>query len=140
MGQILHKRAKTTSLVRQEIQNSEKSINFMAKKHNISWATAKKWSGRDSSYDKKMGNGRANSVLSTDEEIVICEARRKTWLALDDLLDHLQPAIPKLTRSNLHRCLKHYGISRLPQEISPKKKSGKFKDLVICTSTSLNST
>ena len=69
-----------------------------------------------------MGNGRANSVLTPDEEVVICAARRKTWLALDDLFDHLKPAIAKLTRSNLHRCLKHHGISRVPEELSPKKK------------------
>ena len=131
MGQILHRCAKTTNIIRDEIRHSDKSIYFLAKKYNISWATAKKWSERDSGYDKQMGNGRANSVLTEDEEIVICTARRKTWLALDDLLDHLQPAIPKLTRSNLHRCLKHHGISRVPEEISPKKKSGKFRDYEI---------
>ena len=78
-----------------------------------------------------MGNGRANSVLTPDEEVVICAARRKTWLALDDLFDHLKPAIAKLTRSNLHRCLKHHGISRVPEEIRPKKKHGKFRSYEI---------
>jgi hypothetical protein len=74
-----------------------------------------------------MGNGRANFVLTSDEEILICELRKKTWLSLDDLLDLLKPKILKITRSNLHRCLKHYGISRVPEELQIKRKVGKFK-------------
>ena len=76
-----------------------------------------------------MGNGRANSVLTPHDEAVICAARRKTWLALDDLFDHLKSAIAKLTRSNLHRCLQHHGISRVPEEIRPKKKRHPFSAL-----------
>jgi hypothetical protein len=37
----------------------------------------------------------------------------------------LQPTIPYLARSSLHRCLRRHGISRLPQvegEASPKRK------------------
>ena len=51
--------------------------------------------------------------------------RRHTLLPLDDCLYALQPTIPHLTRSSLHRCLKRHGISRLPQvegEASPKRK------------------
>jgi hypothetical protein len=51
--------------------------------------------------------------------------RRHTLLPLDDCLYALQPTIPHLTRSSLHRCLKRHGISRLPQvegEASPKSK------------------
>jgi len=36
-------------------------------------------------------------------------------LPLDDCLYALQPTIPHLTRSSLHRCLQRNGISRLPQ-------------------------
>ena len=46
-------------------------------------------------------------------------------LPLDDCLYALQPTIPHLTRSSLHRCLQRHGISRLPQvegEASPKRK------------------
>ena len=51
--------------------------------------------------------------------------RRHTLLPLDDCLYALQPTIPRLTRSSLHRCLQRHGISRLPQvegEASPKRK------------------
>jgi hypothetical protein len=37
-----------------------------------------------------------------------------TLLPLDDCLYALQPSIPHLTRSALHRCLQRHGISRLP--------------------------
>ena len=94
-----------------EIRESKESISFLAKKYNISPTTVQKWKQRKSSSDSQMGNGRANSVLTPDGYAVICAARRKTWLALDDLFDHLKPAIAKLTRSNLHRCLQHHGIS-----------------------------
>jgi len=56
---------------------------------------------------------------------VIVAFRRHTLLPLDDCLYALQPTIPHLTRSSLHRCLQRHGISRLPQiegEASPKSK------------------
>lgn len=39
--------------------------------------------------------------------------RRHSLLPLDDCLYALQPSIPHLTRSALHRCLQRHGISRL---------------------------
>jgi hypothetical protein len=35
-------------------------------------------------------------------------------LPLDDCLYALQPTIPHLTRSSLHRCLQRHGIARMP--------------------------
>ncbi len=62
-------------------------------------------------------------ALSELEQEIICMVRRHTLLPLDDLLDVLKPHIPALTRSNLHRCLQHHGISRLSKEPeqTPKK-------------------
>ena len=48
--------------------------------------------------------------------------RRHTLLALDDCLYALQPTIPHLTRSSLHRCLQRHGISRLPESEGDKPK------------------
>ena len=56
---------------------------------------------------------------------MIITFRRHTLLPLDDCLYALQPTIPHLTRSSLHRCLRRHGISRLPEvegEASPKRK------------------
>jgi hypothetical protein len=55
---------------------------------------------------------------------VVVAFRRDSLLSLDDCLYALQPTIPHLIRSSLHRCLKRHGISRLPQvegEASPKR-------------------
>ncbi len=121
MGQILHKRARTTEAIRREIQESKGSYKELSERFNVNWKTIQKWKKRDTVCDAPMGNGRANSVLTKDEEVLICESRKKTWLPLDDLLDLLKPQISKLTRSNLHRCLRHYGISRVPEELRSKK-------------------
>jgi transposase InsO family protein len=50
-----------------------------------------------------------------------------TLLPLDDCLYALQPTIPKLTRSSLHRCLQRHGLSRLPQVEGNKPARKKFK-------------
>ncbi len=55
-----------------------------------------------------------SSVLSLEDEAVIVAFRRHTLLPLDDCLYVLQPSLPHLTRSSLHRCLQRHGISRLP--------------------------
>ncbi len=44
-----------------------------------------------------------------------------------DCLYALQPTIPHLTRSALHRCLQRHGISRLPDVEGDKPKRQKFK-------------
>ena len=53
--------------------------------------------------------------------------RRHTLLPLDDCLCALQPSIPQLTRSALHRCLQRHGISRRPDMEGDKPKRQKFK-------------
>jgi hypothetical protein len=78
--------------------------------------TAKKWQSHDSVADKPMGNKRANATLSLDEDWLICEVRKLTWLPLDDLHQILKPMFPKFSRSALHCCLPYYGISKKPKE------------------------
>lgn len=53
--------------------------------------------------------------------------RRHTLLPLDDCLYALQPTLPQLTRSSLHRCLQRHGISRLPEVEGDKPQKKKFK-------------
>jgi transposase InsO family protein len=48
-------------------------------------------------------------------------------LPLDDCLYALQPTIPHLTRSSLHRCLQRHGISRLPDTDGNKPQRSRFK-------------
>jgi len=65
--------------------------------------------------------------LSVEEEAVVVAFRRHTLLPLDDCLYALQPTIPHLTRSSLHRCLQRHGISRLPQVEGQASAKRKFK-------------
>ncbi len=58
---------------------------------------------------------------------MIVAFRRHTLLPLDDCLYALQPSIPHLTRSALHRCLQRHGISRLPDVEGDKPKRQQFK-------------
>ena len=64
--------------------------------------------------------------------------RRHTLLPQDDCLYALQPSIPHLTRSELHRCLQRRGISWLPdvQGAKPKRQcevvSASWSLLAIC--------
>jgi hypothetical protein len=66
-------------------------------------------------------------LLSFEDEPVIVAFRRHTLLPLDDCLYALQPTIPHLTRSALHRCLQRHGISRLPEVGGDKPLRFKFK-------------
>jgi len=70
-----------------------------------------------------------STVLSVEEEAMIVAFRQYTLLPLDDCLYALQPTIPHLTRSSLHRCFQRHDISRLPEveEQTGKPKRQKFK-------------
>ena len=66
-------------------------------------------------------------MLSIEDEAIVVAFRRYTLLPLDDCLYALQPTIPHLTRSSLHRCLQRHGISRLPDVDGDKPATSKFK-------------
>ena len=112
MGQILHGSATTTEAVRRAIQNSQESLRVLAKRYGINQKTVIKWKGRTSVADVPTGpKNPTSTVLTIEEEAVIVAFRRHTLLPLDDCLYALQPTIPNLTRSSLHRCLQRHGIS-----------------------------
>ena len=127
MGQVLHGSARTTEAVRRTIQRSEESIRALARRHGISPTTVQKWRKRQTTADAKMGPKEPGStVLTREEEAMVVAFRRHTLLPLDDCLYALQPTIPRLTRSSLHRCLERHGISRLPQLEGDKPKKQRF--------------
>ena len=137
MGQILHGSATTTEAVRRAIQNSQESLRALAKRYGINQKTVAKWKKRTSVADLPTGPREPKStVLSIEEEAIIVAFRRHTLLPLDDCLYALQPTIPHLTRSSLHRCLQRHGISRLPEVEGDKPAKKKFKPTRSATSTS----
>jgi transposase InsO family protein len=128
MGQILHGCATTTEAIRRAIQNSKESLRALSGRYGINQKTVAKWKRRAFVSDLPTGPKQPKSpVLTADDEAMIVAFRRHTLLALDDCLYALQPTIPHLTRSSLHRCLQRHGISRLPDVKGDEPDKKKFK-------------
>jgi len=128
MGQVLHASATTTQAVRRAIQHSQESLRGLARRYGINQKTVRKWRNRSSVADRPTGPKQPRStVLSDEEEAIIVAFRRHTLLPLDDCLYAIQPTIPHLTRSSLHRCLQRHGISRLAETEGEKPAKKKFK-------------
>src|SRR3954454_547135 len=128
MGQVHHGSATTTAAVRRAIQHSQASLRTLAKRFSINPKTVAKWRKRTSHADLRTGPREPRStVLSVAEEAVVVAFRRHTLLPFDDCLYALQPTIPHLTRSSLHRCLQRRGIGRLPDVEGDRPAKKKFK-------------
>src|SRR5918995_1457276 len=116
VGSILNRCGCSVHVLQSAIQAREECVRALAKRYGISPTTVQKWRKRTTVADARMGPKQPRStVLSVQEEAVIVAFRRHTLLPLDDCLYALQPTIPHLTRSSLHRCLQRHGISRLPE-------------------------
>jgi transposase InsO family protein len=132
MGQVLHGSATTTEAIRRAIQHSQESLRALARRYGINQKTVAKWKNRTSVTDVPTGPKEPRStVLSIQEETIIVAFRKHTLLPLDDCLYALQPTIPHLTRSSLHRCLQRHGIGRLPDVEGDKSAKKKFKSYPI---------
>ncbi len=128
MGQVRHGSATTTHAVRAAIQRSQASLATLSQELGINPKTVAKWRKRQTVDDLKTGPKEPRSTVLTEaEEAAIVAFRRHTLLPLDDCLYALQPSIPNLTRSALHRCLQRHGISRLSDVEGDKPKRSKFK-------------
>jgi transposase len=127
MASVLHGCARTMLRLRGELQTSKESTRTLAVRYNLTAKTVDKWSKRTTTSDASMGPKNPRStVLTSAEEAIVVEFRRRTLLPLDDVLGCLKDTIPNLSRSALHRCLQRHGISRLPAEEAAQK-SKRFK-------------
>jgi hypothetical protein len=132
MAGLLHGSARTTPRVRAELQASQEATRVLAARYGLNPKTVQKWRGRTTTADQPMGPKRPRSTTLTEaEEAIVVEFRRRTWLALDDVLGCLRESIPTLTRSALHRCLVRHGISRLPKDGESTSKRGRFAETKI---------
>ena len=134
MGQVLHGCATTTHAIRATIQRSQATTAALSRELGINVKTVAKWRKRETLEDRKTENRKtgptepSSTVLSSSEEAMIVAFWHHTrLLPLDDCLYALQPSIPHLTRSSLHRCLQRHGISRLPDMEGDKPNRQKFK-------------
>ena len=139
MGQVRHGSATTTHAIRAAIQRSAASTAALSRELGINPKTVAKWRKRQTVEDMKTGPKEPRStVLSGEEEVVVVAFRRHTLLPLDDCLYALQPSLPHLTRSALHRCLQRHWISRLPEVDGDKPKRQRFKRYPSATSISIS--
>ena len=127
MVQVLHARATTTIAIRKKIQQSQKGVHELAKELGINFKTVIKWRKRDHVSDLPFGSKKLRTVLTEIEEKAICIFRKTTNHSLDDCFEALKDTIPKLSRSNLHRCLKRHGLSVLLKEDLTSSSAGKKK-------------
>src|SRR3712207_8899134 len=132
MAPGLHGSARTTPRVRAELQAAQGTTRALAARYGLNPKTIVKWRGRTGTADAPMGPQRPHSsVLTEAEEAIVVEFRRRTLLALDDVLGCLREAIPTLSRSALHRCLVRHGISRLPRDGENASRRGRFAETAI---------
>ena len=104
------------------------SLATLSRELGINPKTVAKWRKRATVEDLKTGPKAPHSTTLTEaEEAMVVAFRHHTLLPLDDCLYALQPSIPHLTRSALHRCLQRHGISRLPDIEGDKPKRQRFK-------------
>jgi hypothetical protein len=128
MGQVRHGSATSTHGVRAAIQRSQASLSTLGREFEINPKTVAKWRKRATVENLKTGPKAPHSTtLSQAEEAAVIAFRRHTLLPLDDCLYALQPSMPHLTRSALHRCLQRHDISRLPDIEGDKPKRQRFK-------------
>jgi hypothetical protein len=128
MGQVLHGSASTTEAVRRAIQHRQASLKALARRHGVNPKTIAKWRVRADVADRRTGPAEPHSTtLSAEDEAMVVAFRRHTLLPLGDCLYALQPTIPHLTRSALHRCFQRHGISRLPETYGDKPARKRFK-------------
>jgi hypothetical protein len=116
MTRKLHPSARTNPRLRREIQQSAESNRALASWLGLNEKTVAKWKRRGTTSDARKGpKQRVSTVLDVVEEALIVVFRKRTRLPVDDCLVCLKPMIPALSRSALHRCLKRYGVSRIPK-------------------------
>ncbi len=128
MGQVRHGSATTTHAVRAAIQRSHASLSQLSRDLGINPKTVAKGRKRATVEDMETGPTEPRSTVLTEaEEAIIVAFRRHTLLPLYDCIYALQPSVPHLTGSELHRCLQRQGISRLPDVEGDKPKRQKFK-------------
>ncbi len=131
MAYQLHSEARTTPKIRAEIQASTLGLTKLAKKYNITKATALKWRGRDEVEDRSHRPHKLNTTLNEAQEDIVVELRRFLLLPIDDLLVVTREFINlDVSRSGLGRCLTRHGVGniralRAEQNPSEEKKVSK---------------
>lgn len=128
----LHKNARTTLAVRKLIKDSNKSINHLAKKFNLSWNTVSRWKNSKSTEDKSSRPHNLNITLTPEQEDKICFERKQFKRSIDDIFCIFENEISDLYPMKIYRCLKRHGLNILPGEFrDAERKIRKFRKYTI---------
>ena len=119
----LHKCARTTPAIREELRAATGSDAELARRYNLSRMTVRKWRNRPDSADRPHTPHRLQTTLSPAQEAVVVALREALLLPLDDLVAVTRELIhPGATRSGIDRCLRRHGLSNL-KDLRPKDDS-----------------
>ena len=127
MSENIHLGARTTPLIRKQIQECKLSNKKAAKKFNVSVSTIEKWRKRKDTHDRKSGAPSKSKYITQEQEAAIVAFRVNTRLSLDDCYEAFKDQIPKLSLSAVYRLFKRHGINKIPTPIEKKEKK-KFKE------------
>lgn len=125
----LHSNAATCPRQRQFIRHSPLPYRTLAAQLDISPATVHHWKHEENALDRSTRPHTIHYALADQEAQMVLWMRHSGELALDDLLEAVQPVLPHLRRSSLHRLLARNGCSRLPKkQQQPTGQVGAFKN------------
>jgi len=125
----LHKNAKTTPAIRQEIKESKESIYKLAKKYNLTYKTVKKWRESEDLKDKSSRPKKLSVSLSKADEALICFERKQYKKTIEDIFFSLEHKINNLYPMKIYRCLKRHNLAVLSKEfIDAENKIKKFRN------------
>lgn len=137
---MLHKNARTTPRIREEIRGSKLSNAELAEQYNTTKATIAKWKERDDSQDRSHRPHNLQTTLNVGQEAIVVELRKTLLLPLDDLVAVTREFIcPAASRSAIDRLLRRHGVSNLremkrqrleaeQEAAGAKEKKKSFKD------------
>ncbi len=118
----VHARARTTPLIRAEIQASDGTQRALAEQFNVTVATVRKWRSRDQVQDLSHRPHRLSTTLTPGEEAVVVELRKTLKLPLDDLLVITREFInASASRSGIDRCLRRHGVANLRELLAQER-------------------
>jgi transposase InsO family protein len=122
----LHANAKTTPRTRAYIRRSKASIAELARELGVSGRTIARWRERDSTEDRSHRPHRVATTMTEVEQQMAVELRSSLALPLDDIVEVMRRCHnPKLSRSQVHRCLQRHGVSARPKAEKPP--AGRFE-------------
>ena len=101
----------------------------------ISVGTVHRWKHRTSPEDHSCCPLNIKTAFDAEEQALILCLHQK-GLALDDLVDLVQPPLPDATRSSVYRLLHRNGVSRLPKKAEQEKRQNRKQARTTSTGSS----